>query len=84
MPDPGQEREALSNEGMREYGSFVKQIVRGVKGQMLKTGHCNICGAVLAISVDGKPFRTDDPELVRHAQYHEVMLAAIKEAKLDV
>ena len=71
-----------AQERMREYGLFVeKQAVRGVDGQILKTGHCSICGAVLAISVDGTSFREDDPELVRHRQYHEAMFAAVEDAR---
>jgi hypothetical protein len=74
----GKEREE-----MREYGHPV-QTIRGTAGQMLKTGHCNVCGAVLAISVDGTPFAEDEPEILQHRLWHETMFAAIEEAKADV
>ena len=68
-------------EQMQEYNLPVEQVVKGVGGQMLKTGHCNICGAVLVISVDGTPFSADDPEMLQHAQWHRAIFAGIEDAR---
>ncbi len=49
------------------------EIIMGVRGQMLRAGHCSICGAVLAISADGTPFKMTDPDVVKHIQWHEAI-----------